>query len=245
MFAGVFAAAAFTVLFGVSIFIGWLETRHGGAHRVHNSAYGGLNGAILTVGFLVQNWRPETRISAFYQIVAAAVAGIIAGLLSLSLFALVGLFLAIAAGILFVLHPDRPAVLRPEREGFSAPLIALTAVGAIPLLWFAVTMSKFQRTGVARDPHVGEGHWFTMAAMAIAIVLCGALAAFEFRGWTITAWSAAGAIFLYGLASVVYPKLPGSEGSGWGIAAMVAGALFALVAQWERRRTPARTTTAT
>ena len=236
--AGILAAASFGVLFGVSIFIGWFETRHGGAHRVHNSGYAALSGAIITVGFLVQNWRPETKVSAFYQVVAAAIALVIAGLLSLSVFGVVGLFIAIAAGVLLVLHPFRSVVLRPEREGFSAPLMALTALSAIPLVWFAVSMAEFQRTGVQADPHVGEGHWFTMAAMALAIPLAGALAAFKFRGWHITAWSAGAAAFLYGLASLIFPTLPGSEGAGWGIVAMLGGALFAGVAEWERRRTP-------
>ena len=238
MLAAIFAAAAFGALFGVSIFIGWFETRHGGTHRVHNSGYGGLNGAIVTVGFLVQNWRPETKISAFYQVVAAAVASLIAGLLSLTVFAVFGLFIAIPAAILLILHPYRSEILRPEREGFSATLMALTVLSAVPLVWLAVSMSEFQRTGVQSDPHVEEGHWFTMAAMALGILLTGALASFKFRGWHITAWSAGAAAFLYGLASVIFPTLPGSEGTGWGIGAMLGGALFVSVAQWERRRTP-------
>jgi hypothetical protein len=234
--AALFAAGAFGALFGVSIFIGWFETRHGGTHRVHNSGYAGLNGAIVTVGFLVQNWRPETKISAFYQVVAAAVASLIAGLLSLSVFALIGLFIAIAAAILLVLHPFRSEVLRPQREGFSAPLMGLTVLSAVPLVWFAESMSEFQRIGVQSDPHVGEGHWVTMAAMALGILLAGSLAAFKFRGWHITAWSAGAAAFLYGVASVIFPTLPGSEGTGWGVTAMLGGAVFVAVAEWERRR---------
>jgi len=35
-----------------------------------------------------------------------------------------------------------------------------------------------------------------MAAMAIGIVLVGFLSAFKFRGWRISAWSAAAALFL-------------------------------------------------
>jgi hypothetical protein len=237
--AGLFAAGAFGGLFGVAIFVAWFDNDGGGIHRVHNMGYGALYGAILTVGFLVQNWRPEAKVSPFYQILHVGLATAIAGALATSGFALVGVFILVAYGILFALHPYRAELLHPTREGFSPALLGLSVLGAIPLIWFALTTAKLQRNGLPTDPHVKMDHWTTMAAMAIGIVLVGFLAAFKFRGWRISAWSAGAAIFLYGLISTVYSDRPGSEGKGWGIVAMAGGLVFVAVAEWEARRAAA------
>jgi hypothetical protein len=234
--AGIFAAGAFGGLLGLGLITAWIDNESGGIHRVHNMGYGALYGAILTTGFLVQNWRPERKISAFYQILDVALATVIAGAISTSAFALAGVFIAVAYVILLALHPYRSELLHPQREGFSPVLMGLTIVGAIPLIWYALVVAKFQRDGVPADPHVNMDHWTTMAAMAIGIVLVGFLSAFKFRGWRISARSAGAAIFLYGLISTVYPDRAGSEGTGWGFVAMAGGVLFVAAAEWEARR---------
>jgi hypothetical protein len=226
-------------LFGVGVVIAWFDTTEGGIHRVHDMGFGALYGVILTAGLLAQEWRPETKVSPFYQILHVAIASIIAGLISLNVLWLLGVFVLIGYVILLVLHPYRSEILRPRREGFSVPLFALAVLGAIPLVWYAVTASGYQRNGLARDPHVSQGHWSMMAAMAIGIVLVGLLTAFKFSGWRISAWSAGVAVFLYGLISVVYPNPAGSDGTDWGVIAMLGGAAFVAVAEWERRRAPA------
>jgi hypothetical protein len=233
---GLFAAAAFGGLFGIAVIFAWFDNEDGGIHRVHDMGFGALFGAILTVGLLVQNWRPERKVSAFYQTLDVAVAVIVASALATSGFFILGVFVLIGYGILFVLHPYRSQVLHPQREGFSPILLGLTLVGAIPLIWYALSAAKLQRNGLAIDPHVKNDHWTLMAAMAIGIVLVAFLSAFKFRGWLISAWCAAAALFLYGLISVVYPHKAGSEGTGWGLVAMAGGFVFAAVAHWESRR---------
>jgi hypothetical protein len=44
-----------------------------------------------------------------------------------------------------------------------------------------------------------------MAAMALAIVRTGLLAALQTRGWRIPTWSAGTAAIVFGLASLVFP----------------------------------------
>jgi len=234
--AGLFAAASFGGLFGAGVVFAWFDTDQGGIHRVHDMGYGALYGAILTVGFLVQNWRPEQKVSPFYQILDVALATAIAGAIATSGFAMLGLFILVAYVILFLLHPFRSEVMHPQREGFSPILFALTVLGAIPLIWYALAMATLQRNGLPIDPHVQDDHWTLMAAMAIGIVLVGFLSAFKFRGWRISAWSAAAALFLYGAISTLYPHRAGSEGTGWGLAAMAGGLVFAAAAHWESRR---------
>jgi hypothetical protein len=233
---GLFAAAAFGGLFGIAIIFAWFDTDEGSIHRVHDMGYGALYGAILTTGFLVQNWRPERKVSAFYQILDVALATAIAGAIATNGFAALAVFILVAYVILFVLHPYRSELLHPHREGFSPVLLGLTVLGAIPLIASALTWARLQRNGLSLDPHVNAGHWVLMAAMAIGIVLVGFLSAFKFRGWRISAWSAAAALFLFGLISVVYPQKAGSAGTGWGFVAMAGGLVFAAAAEWESRR---------
>src|SRR5439155_17634095 len=171
--AGLFAAASFGGLFGAAVVFAWFDTDDGGIHRVHDMGYGALFGAILTTGFLVQNWRPERKVSAFYQILDVALATAIAGAIATNGFAGLALFILVAYVILFVLHPYRSELLHPQREGFSPLLMGLTLLGAIPLIAFALTTARLQRNGLSLDPHVEAGHWVLMASMAIRIVLVG------------------------------------------------------------------------
>jgi hypothetical protein len=237
--AGVFTAGALGGFFGISIFFFWLDTSDGGIHKVHNMGYGALFGAILATGFLVQNWRPERKVSAFYQILDVGAAAIIGGAIATNGFTVVGgVIILVAYGILFALHPYRSDLLHPRREGFSLVLLTLTVLGAIPLIGFALTTARLQRDGVSLDPHVSQGHWALMASMAVGIVLVGFLSSFKFRGWRITACSAGAAAFAYGLASAIYPHHPGAEGTGWAWVAMVGGLMFIVSAEWEARRAP-------
>jgi len=233
---GLFAAGAFGGLFGVAIIFAWFDTDEGSIHRVHDMGYGALFGAILTTGFLVQNWRPERKVSAFYQILDVALATAIAGAIATNGFAGLALFILVAYVVPFVRRPYRSELLHPQREGFSPLLMGLTLLGAIPLIAFALTTARLQRNGLSLDPNVEAGHWVLMASMAIGIVLVGFLSAFKFRGWRISARSASAALFLYGLISTVYPHKAGSEGTGWGIIAMAGALLFIAVAEWEARR---------
>jgi hypothetical protein len=233
----VFAAGSFGGLFGVAIVIAWIDNEGGGIHRVHNMGFGALFGAILTTAWLVQNWRPERKVSAFYQILDVGLAMIIAALLSTAAaVAIGGVAVLVAYGIALALHPYRSELLHPRREGFSPLLLGLTVIGAVPLIGFALTTAKYQRDGLPVDPHVSMNHWVTMSAMAIGIVLVALLSSFKFSGWRITARCAAAALFLYGLISAVYPTHAGAEGRGWAFAAMAGAIVFVVAAEWEARR---------
>jgi hypothetical protein len=234
--AGVFAAAALGGLFGIAVVIAWFENSDGGIHRVHYMGFGALYGVILTTGLVVQIWRPERKVSAFYQTLDVGLASILGGAISTSGFASVGVIVLVAYGILFAVHPYRSQLVRPQREGFSPVLMGLTVIVGIPLIWYALSMARFQREGVPIDPHVSMDHWTVMASMAIGIVLVALLSAFKFRGWRISARSAGAALFLYGLISTIYPHKAGSEGTGWGVAAMAGALVLTAAAEWEARR---------
>jgi len=236
VFVWLFAVASLGGLLGISVITAWFENSDGGIHRVHYMGYGALYGVLLTTGFIVQNWHPERKISAFYQILDVGLAQLLAAVLATSgPAALFGVIVLVAYAVLFALHPYRPMLTKPAREGFSPLLMILTVGGAVPLIGFAVSAARLQRTGLALDPHVKGEHWSLMASMAIGIVLVAFLSCFKFPGWKITARSAGAALFFYGLIAAVYPHKAGSNGTGWSLAAVAGGLVFVAAAEWESR----------
>ena len=241
--AAVLAAGAFGGLLGVGLVFGWFDHTEGGIHRVHDIGFGVLYGIVLTTACVALAWRPERMVSAFYQVVAVAVAALIATVASADArYLLFGLSVGVGAAILLALHPARRQVLRPVTNP-SPVLAALAVAGSVPLVGFALTAARLQRTGFPADPHVQNDHWATMAAMAVGLGLTALLASARMRGWRLSAWCAGLGAATYGLASVVFHRFPGSsvsyagsEGVAWGLAAIAGGALFVAVAEREARR---------
>jgi hypothetical protein len=234
-----FAMASLGGLFGFGLVIGWIETGPDAIHHVHHIGYGVAYGVVLTTAFVALAGRPERKPSVFLQVVATAVATAIAALVSGDPgYLVVAASIAVAAGVLLALHPDRSTVLHPVARP-SRSLGALALAGSVPLVWYGLSAARLQRTGSPLDPHVAEGHWTTMAAMAFTLVLAGLLAAARIRGWRITAWCAGLGVAVWGLASIVFHRLPGtdlpyagSEGVGWGLIAVAGGLAFVALAEW-------------
>jgi hypothetical protein len=239
----ILALGAFGGLLGFGLVIGWFDDDDGGIHRVHDLGFGVLYGVILTTALLAMARRPEEKPSASYQVAATVLAGLIAGLVSADpRYLFFPIIVTAGAVILLALHPARATVFRPAPRP-SPVMGAFVLVGAIPLVWFVLTMAKLQRAGPPSDPHVSGDHWANMAAMAFGLVLAGLLASFRIRGWRLTAWCAGLGAAAYGLASIVFHRFPGasvpypgSEGTGWGLAAVIGGLAFVAVAEWEARR---------
>jgi hypothetical protein len=239
----VFAAGSLGGLFGVGLVIGWFDPDAGGIHRVHDIGFGVLFGVILTVALASMARRPEAKVSSFFTVVAAAAATAISALVSFSVeYLITTAAVGLVAVVLLALHPARTAVLRP-RTNPSRPMVAFVAAATVPLVWFGLTAARLQRDGLPFDPHVQMGHWATMAAMAFGLVLVGLLASLRLRGWRITAWSAGLGAAVYGLASIVFARFPGtsipypgSVGDWWGSLAMVGGLAFVALGEWEAKR---------
>ena len=231
-------AAVLVLVFGVGFFglvslvLGWFASVEGVAGPVTDLGYGALVGIIFTMGLLVQLRAPERKIAGMQQaalvvpalLIGSAIAAdsqnVVAALISL-----------VGIGSLLALHPARAEFLR-RGSAVNRRLLALTIVGAVPLSAYALNMGA-QAQNLAGPPHHVQ-RFSTMAALAVAIVLAGLLAALRTRGWRIPAWSTGTATIVFGLASTVFPDHPGAEGRGWGAVAIAGGVLFIAVAEWER-----------
>lgn len=237
-------AAILVAVFGVAFFgltslvIAWFQEVEGVAGPVTDLGYGVLFGIILTIGLLVQLRSPERRIAGIQQAALVIPALLIGSVIASDSQSLVpALILLPAIGILLVLHPAREEFLA-RGAALSRALLAITVVGAVPLVAYALDMGA-QARDLSGPPHHVQ-RLSTMAAMAVAIVLTGLLAAFQTRGWRIPAWSAGAAAIAFGLASVVFPDTPGAAGRGWGGLAIVGGVLFIAVAELEGKRAKGR-----
>jgi hypothetical protein len=233
-------AAILVAVFGVAFFgltslaIAWFETREGVAGPVTEVGYGALVGIILTVGVASQLRAPERRIAGMQQAALAIPALLIGSALALDAQNVeAAAIVFIGVGILLVLHPARAELLR-RGAALSRPLFAITVIGAVPFVAYAVEMGAQAQDLVGPPHHVQR--LSDMAAMAIAIVLTGLLASLRTRGWRIPAWSAGIAAIAFGLVSAVYPDHPAAVGVGWGVAVLAGGVLFIGTAEWEARR---------
>jgi lysylphosphatidylglycerol synthetase-like protein (DUF2156 family) len=222
------------VFFGLtSLVLGWFEASDGPIIPVTDLGYGALVGILITGGILVQIRAPERRIAGVQQ----AALGSLALLISVPLAsdtqnALPGLIILGAVAILTALHPARGEFFRVS-PGLDPVLAAIAVLGAVPLITYALSIAAQARQLVAPPHHVQR--LATMAAMAIAVVLAGLLAALQTRGWRIPAWCAGTAAMVFGLASVVFPTYRGSAGRGWGALALVGGIVFVVVAEVRAR----------
>ncbi len=232
-------AAILVVVFGVGSFglitlvLGWFESVQGVAGPVTDLGYGALVGILLTMALLVQLWAPERKIAGIQQAALVSPAMLIGSAIASDFQNVIpALIVMPAVAILLVLHPAREEFFR-RGAAISPKLLAITILGSIPLIAYALDMGA-QARALAGPPHHVQ-RLSTMAAVAIAIVLAGLLAALGTRGWRIPAWSAGTAAIVFGLASTMFPDHPGAEGRGWGVVAIAGGALFIAVAERERR----------
>jgi hypothetical protein len=230
-------AAILVAVFGVAFFgltslvLAWFQEVEGVAGPVTDLGYGVLFGIIVTTGLLVQIRGSERKIAGVQQaflVIPALVIG--SAIASDSQDLVSAVILLPAIGILLALHPAREEFFK-RGAALSRILLAITIMGAVPLVAYALDMGAAARA-LAGPPHHVQ-RLSTMAAMAVAIVLTGLLAALQTRGWRIPAWSAGAAAIVFGVASVIFPDQPGAVGRGWGGLAIAGGVLFIAVAEWE------------
>lgn len=233
-------SAALVIVIGIAFFgltslvLAWFQPVEGVAGPVTDLGYGALFGVLLTVAVFLQLRAPERKIAGMQQAAAVIPALLVGSALSWDSQNLVpALILLPALGTMLALHPARAAFLRAGGE-LSPALLAITLLGAIPLVVYAVDMGRQARDLVGPPHHVER--LSVMAALAIAVVLAGLLAALKTPGWRIPAWCAGTAAIVLGLASTVFPDDPGAEGRVWGGVVIAGGVLFIVVGELERKR---------
>jgi hypothetical protein len=157
-------------------------------------------------------------------------------------FALIG---PVLLAILTFLAPMRGELLR-----FGSPVIALLSLailGAIPAVVYAWRNARIQ---LEVDPmtdmtgHWSNHHWTSIAGIALALVLVGAVLAFRRPGDRMWIWMGGLATMLFGAAAVIFAddaRYPSSLGTLWGLLVLFAGLVYIFVAE-VMDRTPVEAT---
>ena len=180
--------------------------RHAVAGDTASAAGAAAFGLLLAGALGLQGWRPGDSAAGLQQLAVAALgAGGAAALADDRPLALLALGLAVAAGVLLLLHPrGGAAATLPDTP--SRTLAALALVAAF-LYW--------PHAGLATGGHDGEPVSTTLAAASAGVPLVTLVAALRAHGWRTSAWSAAGAGVLLAAVSLAYPDAEGSMARGW------------------------------
>src|SRR3954454_2800586 len=225
------ALVSLTVGFGaVDLVSPWVL--HEGT-QVTDVGYGTLTGLVIPMGLLTQ----MRRTTGLLQVGAAAAPFLIAGLLADEPPLLVAAaVVAASTAVLALLHPAhgrcRCNLGRP-----SIPMLALAVAACAPGCLYGLHMAFTQRDGVLpADAHLGLQHWAALSAAALAALFAALLASLRTTGFAIPAFTAAAAVFAWGLACLAYPQSAGALSQTWAGLSIVWALTFAFTAQRELRR---------
>lgn len=216
---------------------GFMGMAHGTEphHRTHDLTYGVLFGTAV-IGMLAQLRRPSKHVAGMVMALIPWVGLLLAAVLSTDAgVALSAERMLVAAGtvIAALLHPARRDFFRSFRVArVNWVLLALVIIAAVPLLAFASSNIRLQRT--ISDDHAALGHYGFMAAFSFTVIGVGLLASLRPDGWRLTAWVAGLFPALLGLASLLYPDASSSLGLVWALAAIAWGAAFIAAAELSR-----------
>lgn len=210
------------------------QMQHGAVqdHRVHDITFGLLY-TTLIVGVLAQLRRPANNVAgmvmALIPFAGVLLAAILAGELNIVQRNPLYLVAAVTA-VTALLHPSGRAFFRSFNIArVNLTMVALVTVAAVPLLGFASTNIRLQRTVL--DGHTGMGHYAFMAGFSYTVIGVGLLASLRPDGWRLTAWVAGALPAALGVSSVLYPDVSSSLGTGWALAAIGWGAVFVATAE--------------
>lgn len=206
----------------------------GGSHRLHDLTFGFLFTAGI-VGVLAQLRHPTKNVAGMVMalipwagLLGAAVLTGNAGII------LSGQNSAAAMTVITaLLHPAGQSFFRSFRAARASwVMLALVAVVAVPLVSFASTNIRRQRT--VADDHAGMGHYGFMAALSFTVIGVGLLASLRPDGWRLPAWVTSLLPVALGVASLLYPDASSSVDQGWALAAIGWGVVFVAVAELTR-----------
>lgn len=241
--AATFAILNGTIGFGwIALALSWFENDDGGIHRIHNVVGSGVaTGIFVAVPLLILAWR-RSDVALLQMVAFAAFAYGVACVLATDWISLLYVpAIAIPAVVLLAVGRGWRSFARAGR-GIAPATLAVVIASAAFWATYALEMAGNQRIGSPNDPHVQMHHWTSMTGFAVGVVLLGLLAVLRTPGWRIVAALVGTGSAVFGVASIVFARFPGTtipypggEGAGWGVLALVGGAALVLASWWDIR----------
>jgi hypothetical protein len=222
--AGLFGAVSLVLT--IPFVVGSFVNDEDSVHRVHNVGGAAGFGLLLSVPLVLLAWRPR-QTAVFRVALAMVVASVIAALLGEDLISGAYFVGPVIIVVLLVIDPWSGDVLRfrnPRIEG-----LGLAALATVPAVIYALDQAEIMRSGDPMTDVTGHWefhHWTGMAATALGLVLCGAVASFDARARRTAAFLVGGAAVVLGAVSLALPDLPSALRSPWEVFAGVWGVTY-------------------
>jgi hypothetical protein len=201
-------------------------------HAFHNAVVASLLLILSAPPVVAIAWAPERPIRPLVILAVVAVAALATMAVSLTLDPFTLPFVLLI-GVLWALVPSRSGALPEGRP--SLILLALSLATAVVLVPYALEQAGLQRTDHASE-HAAFFHWVEMSFYATGIPLLGVLAAVRPVAYRPAAWASGVALAVMGVASLMFPQHASALPAPWGLAAVVAGVLYIILAWAEARR---------
>lgn len=219
------AFGLFTAVFGVVS-----EAQQ--VHAFHNAVVAALLLVLSAPAAIAAARAPERAAAPLLHLVAVGVAGVATMALGLKVDVFTLPFIVLVLVLLALRVPRGPA-LAPGRP--SPTLAVLVAVAAVPLMAYALGQAELQRID-ATSEHAEFNHWVEASFYAVAVLLLGVPAALRPAAYRLSAWCAAVALAVLGVASLALQDYASALDAPWAWAALVGSLVFVAVAEWEVRR---------
>jgi hypothetical protein len=202
------------------------------SHRTHDVTYG-LLFTTLVVGTFAQLRQPGRNVAGMVMALIPVAALLLAAVLSSDVDAVFDFnplrYAAAVTVVAALLHPTGRTFFRSFTiSRVNWVLLALVGIAAVPLIAFASTSIRRQRT--VADMHVFMGHYGFMAALSFTVIAVGIVASMRPVGWRLTAWVAGLLPTVLGATSILYPDAASSLDLTWALAAIAWGVGFIAVA---------------
>lgn len=212
------------------------------SHRTHDVTYGMLF-TTGVIGILAQLRRPEKNVAGMLMALTPAAGLLLAAVLSGNDAIVQRNPLRYAAAVTVVaalVHPAGRGLFRSfSVSRVNWVMVALVGIAAAPLLAFASTNLRLQRS--VPDTHGFMGHYGFMVAFGYTVIAVGLLASLRPVGWRLTAWVSSLLPAALGVTSLLYPNAASSLGRAGALAAIAWGAMFVAAAELTRSaKGPAR-----
>jgi hypothetical protein len=186
-------------------------------------AFGVLGLVLLAPGFASQVRRPVA--AGLHQVVVVALAIVVGSVWSGEPSGALGAAAVLLAfAVMWLLHPDRRAVVpRPSRWATSPVLIVLALLLAVPAWSYAGVLASRGRADLPPEDSFAfvPSLWSAVVAALVATSVLAMLAASRESGWAVPAGCVAVTALLLGAGWTINPDVAASGGRGWGVVVMV------------------------
>jgi len=143
----------------------------------------------------------------------------------------------VLTGVLWIVRPAKGQPKEDERPSFGQ--LALVAVGAIPLIGYAMGQAELQRI-LTGDEHSQFFHWVETAFYVTAILLLASASALRPRTQRLAGLSAGAGLIIFGLAALILGGYASAVSAPWAWLAIVGGSAFIGLVTKEPNRHRAR-----